>query len=64
MLYVALAGHRDAVHIWKEVPAAETLRVNGPTSGTSSVRVIQVRVPVTEGLPQWQLKIVALLSGG
>ena len=50
MLYVALAGHRDDVHIWKEVPAAETLRVNGPTSGTSSVRVIQVRAPVTEGL--------------
>ena len=50
MLYVALAGHRDDVHVWKEVPAAETLRVSGPTSGTSSVRVIQVRAPVAEGL--------------
>ena len=56
MLYVALAGHRDDVHVWKEVPAAETLRVSGPTSGTSSVRVIQVRAPVTEGFPERNLQ--------
>jgi hypothetical protein len=50
MLYVALAGHRSDGHIWEKVPAAETLRVSGPTSGTSSVRVIPVRAYVTEGL--------------
>ena len=48
MLYVALAGHPGDGHVSKEVPAAETLRVNGPTPGTGSVRVIQVRAPVTE----------------
>ena len=50
MFHVALAGHRGAGHVWEKVPAAETLRMSEPTSGTSSVRVIQVRAPVTEGL--------------
>ena len=34
----------------KEVPAAETLRVSGPTSGTSNVLVIQTSLHVTERL--------------
>jgi hypothetical protein len=36
----------------KEVPTAETLRVSGPTFWTSSVRILRVRSPITEGLPE------------
>jgi hypothetical protein len=35
---------------WKKVPAAQTLRVIGPTSGMSSVHVIQVKVLTNEGI--------------
>jgi len=31
------------VIVWEEVSAAETLRVSGPTSGTSNVLLIQMR---------------------